>query len=153
MKNSFFLLLALALMTTSCATYMNYNQNGELINSFRVKANSPDTLLWVKGKTFLNGELYDGILYRTIKSLGKSPDRIDIASFTPNKNYNGFSHVGTVIGVSHEHEEDSIFKMKGFYKLTFKRGMLTEKITYNGEKIRVDSFPPKKPLAYFLLLF
>ena len=34
-KNSFFLLLALALMTTSCATYMNYNHVDE--NSAGIK--------------------------------------------------------------------------------------------------------------------
>ena len=84
LKKIIFIILPFALMTSSCITYVNYNENGERINSYGVKANSQDKLTIKKRKTYLNGELYDGILYQTLKPvhllfvpLRKIPDKID----------------------------------------------------------------------------
>jgi len=145
LKKSFFLLIVFAVMTTSCAPMIYYNQNGELIASYGVKANNQDVLTEAKGKTFLNGELYDGILYRIFMSYRKPPEKFDTKSFTPNKKYNLFSHVGTVAGINNKHPKDSIFKLKAFQKLKLTKGVVTEEASYYGEKIRTYSFPPRKP--------
>lgn len=136
-------------MTSSCsAWFVHYNENGELIDSYGVKANSQDKLKMKKRRAFLNGELYDGILYMTIetskKSFKKIPDKIDTESFTPNVKYNIFSsHVGTVTGISNKHPEDSIFKLRSFYKITYTKGYRTKIVSYWGEKIRVKDWYKK----------
>ena len=144
-----FLLLPLALMTSSCSVwFVHYNENGELIDSYGVKANSQDKLKFKKRRAFLNGELYDGILYEIIetskKSFKKIPDKIDTESFTPNVKYNIFSsHVGTFTGISNKHPEDSIFKLRSFYKITYTKGDRTKIVSYWGEKIRVKDWYKK----------
>ena len=136
-------------MTSSCSVWLfYYNENGELIESSGLKANSQDKLKFKKRRAFLNGELYDGILYRITenskKSFKKIPDKIDTESFTPNVKYNIFSsHVGTVTGISNKHPEDSIFKLRSFHKITYTKGDRTKVVSYWGEKIRVNDWYKK----------